>query len=42
MNNNISIIFIAVVVVLAGFVNMQQDTKIKALTERVQQLEQTK
>lgn len=42
MNNNISIICIAVAAVLAGFVNMQQDTKIKTLTDRVSQLEQTK
>jgi hypothetical protein len=42
MNNNVSIICIAVAVVIAGFVNMQQDIKIKALTERVYQLEQTK
>lgn len=42
MNNNISVICIAMAVVLAGFVNMQQDSKIRALTERVVQLEQTK
>lgn len=42
MDNNVSIICIAVAVVIAGLVNMQQDSKIKVLTERVYQLEQTK
>lgn len=42
MSNNVSIFCLAVAVVLASFVNIQQDTKIKALTDRVQYLEQGK
>lgn len=38
----IPITCLAIAVILAGVVNMQQDTEIKALTERVIQLELTK
>ena len=41
-NTFIPIALLAVAVILAGIVNMQQDTKIKDLTARISTLEQTK
>lgn len=44
MNTNtfVPVILLAIGLILAGIVNMQQDSKIKDLTARIVTLEQTK
>lgn len=40
--DKVPIVLLALGLIVAGIINEQQDTKIKDLTERVYQLEQTK